>query len=879
MYQKETVAHRSCFDGIRQAVENGLSDDLSPDERNRQRGLLRRAYRDRGGFTFRNCMRFQFGTSATHNSSWLNEPDEVMGPMITVSLVNDYMGFSKTLPTKQQIPIEYVSIARLERRENVRANPLDDAPYIFDIIDQRRCNEHFEHLAIYNGISGGRGMGLNCNIDNISAGIIDYMADNRRPTICFSYYGRREDHGCRMVFNRAATPLVNGSHFGAGIRAADEALFMTTIEARTHADVFGKKNGDSVLCHDRRTRVINSQAGRLRVNPLSNGAVEVLLPSGQLYRIAQMFDLLKEMIEQCNDPSCSKERLFVITVSSGLMKEGVSIKASDHDCALTAMTVIMTQANINKMDYTKIQQLLGRLAGRYPVGAPIPVMYIPFELCKRHREAYTIDHAVTRAVIEGTDENKPPVQCIIDANTGLQGLRENIPLVPKKCQPAETVSWLKANCDGTITAMDILEAHSTNRRTPENVMRGQKGYRRLLRELFYRPRHAVSEATFFALKEITGPAFLTPGQCGISAAPGQNGGLLWRLGDANRAVGLIDKGDGDRDYPIVREMEDGVFVYGLSSFMCSVADRLQYAGELPDREEELAAVESSEPYVAPRPTRRRRSLVQARPALSPPQDENLAAMRTVLEVACCISKEECPVNKGLYCKNGHFLSDESFDGYVDHLCRGHTPHVDMDRLFREGRPLGQIVCPHRDDANRPCTSAPYDAQQVSMYTSPPVFRAYLSLVSNLLRMVPSEAGDESDDRVALQLQQLFPYAYQCGRCGTGPVLHAGCDDLQSHNGQVMSHETAVTNNACPRCGWFVDDIRDWPRWNGQLVNGEHAAAGSSSDPAPGNGVEVASEQRRPLTIRLRFPRRGVPSVALTEGEDGDDDEEWRPDSR
>ena len=60
MYQKETVAHRSCFDGIRQAVENGLSADLSPDERNRQRGLLRRAYRDRGGFTFRNCMRFQF---------------------------------------------------------------------------------------------------------------------------------------------------------------------------------------------------------------------------------------------------------------------------------------------------------------------------------------------------------------------------------------------------------------------------------------------------------------------------------------------------------------------------------------------------------------------------------------------------------------------------------------------------------------------------------------------------------------------------------------------------------------------------------------------------------------------------------------------------
>ena len=50
---------------------------------------------------------------------------------------------------------------------------------------------------------------------------------------------------------------------------------------------------------------------------------------------------------------------------------------------------------------------------------------------------------------------------------------------------------------------------------------------------------------------------------------------------------------------------------------------------------------------------------------------------------------------------------------------------------------------------------------------------------------------------------------QCGRCGFGPVDHAGCDSLNSHHGEVAmaGGGSNLVSNACPRCGWFVPSLR------------------------------------------------------------------------
>ena len=54
-----------------------------------------------------------------------------------------------------------------------------------------------------------------------------------------------------------------------------------------------------------------------------------------------------------------------------------------------------------------------------------------------------------------------------------------------------------------------------------------------------------------------------------------------------------------------------------------------------------------------------------------------------------------------------------------------------------------------------------------------------------------------------EMTSLFPNARQCGRCGFGPVELAGCDDLASHHGQVMSGSSVPIDNACRRCGWLA----------------------------------------------------------------------------
>jgi hypothetical protein len=77
------------------------------------------------------------------------------------------------------------------------------------------------------------------------------------------------------------------------------------------------------------------------------------------------------------------------------------------------------------------------------------------------------------------------------------------------------------------------------------------------------------------------------------------------------------------------------------------------------------------------------------------------------------------------------------------------------------------------------------------------------------------ARDAARRLLGEQLRAQFPNGRQCGKCGFGPVGHADCGNLRSHHREHV-RRGAVTNNACPRCGWFADNIRDWPKWNGQL---------------------------------------------------------------
>ena len=60
-------------------------------------------------------------------------------------------------------------------------------------------------------------------------------------------------------------------------------------------------------------------------------------------------------------------------------------------------------------------------------------------------------------------------------------------------------------------------------------------------------------------------------------------------------------------------------------------------------------------------------------------------------------------------------------------------------------------------------------------------------------------------------------AYECPRCGCGPITHVNCTDLRAHHRDRARSGRGRISNACPHCGWFSANISDWPRWTGERV--------------------------------------------------------------
>lgn len=68
--------------------------------------------------------------------------------------------------------------------------------------------------------------------------------------------------------------------------------------------------------------------------------------------------------------------------------------------------------------------------------------------------------------------------------------------------------------------------------------------------------------------------------------------------------------------------------------------------------------------------------------------------------------------------------------------------------------------------------------------------------------------DEELDAIAATMQD----PKQCPRCAFGPVDHTGCANLMTHHYERRG--AGVLSNACPRCGYFAGDIRQWAPFSG-----------------------------------------------------------------
>jgi serine/threonine protein kinase len=237
---------------------------------------------------------------------------------------------------------------------------------------------------------------------------------------------------------------------------------------------------------------------------------------------------------------------------------------------------------------------------------------------------------------------------------------------------------------------------------------------------------------------------------------------------------------------------------------------------------------------------------------------------------CCLTLEEVPVSTGILCESGHIASDENFDKYVRSKNDGivvDRPEVgrvvDLAALQRTGRPDGAIYCPRcTGGEHSDCTAPAYSDHQIAQHVTGETFSQYVEVkkcvaergvydraqtelraeINRINRELGQQNVQVSKERLRRELLRQFPSAYQCGGCGHGPIDHMACSTLTTH------HEEGGINNACRVCGWFRPDIKQWPRWNGNLPAGVDATTGAA--------------------VRAQLPggRGGVGSSASTESD-------------
>ncbi|KAJ0392146.1 hypothetical protein P43SY_005421 [Pythium insidiosum] len=183
---------------------------------------------------------------------------------------------------------------------------------------------------------------------------------------------------------------------------------------------------------------------------------------------------------------------------------------------------------------------------------------------------------------------------------------------------------------------------------------------------------------------------------------------------------------------------------------------------------------------------------------------------------------------GVECASGHFVCDSCFDHHVQAQCE-----LSMEVL--RGRD-GGVLCPRNNAHYTPqCRAEAFSDQVVAQHVRDHTYVRYLGVRRSIwehvifqksqaaIEQIRQQVGRQMSEELARNqlresLQRDMPNARMCGRCGFGPVDHAFCYNLRTHHGETVGRggRVAAINNACPQCGWFADEIAQWPTWDGVL---------------------------------------------------------------
>lgn len=219
--------------------------------------------------------------------------------------------------------------------------------------------------------------------------------------------------------------------------------------------------------------------------------------------------------------------------------------------------------------------------------------------------------------------------------------------------------------------------------------------------------------------------------------------------------------------------------------------------------------------------------------------------------ACCICLTETlsldSAALVVRCESGHLTCATCLEQHVRFSCNLSDPAAQQQLLNGDGATV--IACPFSDISGRASLACleRFRLSQIAAVVSPAVLDNVA--VPAMVWVASCSGGAIAAEQIAKRSEQeerkkkraadianqtmlraALPDAYQCGRCGHGPVLHSNCNNLSAHHGEVLRVGGARLrrSNACAKCGWFAADISSWPRWDGsftddntEMNNGKH----------------------------------------------------------
>lgn len=199
---------------------------------------------------------------------------------------------------------------------------------------------------------------------------------------------------------------------------------------------------------------------------------------------------------------------------------------------------------------------------------------------------------------------------------------------------------------------------------------------------------------------------------------------------------------------------------------------------------------------------------------------------------CCICLTEVGSTN---CGSDHFTCADCLEQHVRVSCNLSDPAAQQMLLNKDGASI--VACPFADIRGQRTVACKQQLRLSQLADALPsqvlddvVAPAMVWVANSTGQAVAAEKMAKQGEQIKSRkkavkfatqtmLRAALPNAYQCARCGHGPVLHSNCSNLSSHHRQLLPggrHGSVRISNACEKCGWFASDITQWLAWDGRL---------------------------------------------------------------